>query len=40
MRSSMTTLNDAVVIGYGTQKKTDLTGAVRIGELRLSYERE
>lgn len=26
----MTTLNDAVVIGYGTQKKTDLTGAVAV----------
>ena len=30
MHSSMTTLNDAVVIGYGTQKKTDLTGAVAV----------
>ena len=30
MRPSTTTLNDAVVIGYGTQKKTDLTGAVAV----------
>lgn len=30
MKSEMTQLNDAVVIGYGTQTKSDLTGAVGV----------
>ena len=30
LRTSAITLNDAVVIGYGTQKKTDLTGSVAV----------